>query len=297
MKQAEQHNITAVIDNMRDELASNGYLADDALVMALYLAEKLEKPLLLEGPAGVGKTELAKSWSRMRDCSLVRLQCYEGLDESKALYEWNYQKQLLYIQVEALSSKGWEAGRNQIYAADFLLKRPLLAALTSKKPVVLLIDEIDKSDPEFESFLLEALSDWQVTIPELGTVSAVTRPHVVLTSNSTRELGDALRRRCLHFHIDYPDYERELSIVEMHVPGIDRRFLERLVDFVQTVRKQALKKPPSITESVDWITAMHLVAEGELTADRVRTTLSALLKYTRDRDVVLDRLPFLLRQE
>ena len=297
MKKDEQRNINDVILNMRDNLAKNGYLADDALVMALYLAENLEKPLLLEGPAGVGKTELAKAWSRMRGCKLVRLQCYEGLDESKALYEWNYQKQLLYIQIETLASQGWDAGRDQIFGPDFLLKRPLLTALTSNEPVVLLIDEIDKSDPEFESFLLEALSDWQVTIPELGTIVAVSRPHVVLTSNSTRELGDALRRRCLHFHIDYPDFQRELSIVELHVPGIDCRFLERLVEFIQTVRKQPLKKPPSITESVDWVTAMSLVAENELTADRVRTTLSALLKYTRDRDVILEKLPFLLRQE
>lgn len=295
MHQAEQHHINDVILDIREKLAENGYLADDALVMTLYLAEKLAKPLLLEGPAGVGKTELAKAWSHLRGCLLIRLQCYEGLDESKALYEWNYQKQLLYIQIEALTSQEWEAGRAQLFSPDFLLKRPLLTALTSEQPVVLLIDEVDKSDPEFESFLLEALSDWQVTIPELGTIAAVTRPHVVLTSNSTRELGDALRRRCLHFHIDYPDFEREMKIVERHVPDIDRQFAKQLISFIQTVRKQPLKKPPSITESVDWVTAMHLTAENKLTAERVRITLSALLKHTRDRDLVLEKLPFLLR--
>ncbi|HWR37877.1 MAG TPA: MoxR family ATPase [Patescibacteria group bacterium] len=284
-------------ETLRRKLAENGYLADEALVMTLYLAEKLGKPLLLEGPAGVGKTELAKAWSRMHGCKLVRLQCYEGLDESKALYEWNYQKQLLYIQIEALATQGWEMGREQIFSYDFLLKRPLLTALTSAEPVVLLIDEVDKSDPEFESFLLEALSDWQVTIPELGTIKALNRPYVVLTSNSTRELGDALRRRCLHFHIDYPDWERELNIVELHVPDIERRFLERLIGFVQTVRKQAVKKPPSITESVDWVAAMQLVSGGVINTEVVRGTLSALLKHTRDRDLVLEKLPFLLRED
>ncbi len=279
---------------MQAVLAENGYLADDNLVMALYLAEKLEKPLLLEGPAGVGKTELAKAWGRIGDRRLIRLQCYEGLDESKALYEWNYQKQLLYIQVEALSSQGWEAGREQIFGTEFLLKRPLLEALTSEQPVVLLIDEIDKSDPEFESFLLEALSDWQVTIPEMGTIRAVQRPQVVLTSNSTRELGDALRRRCLHFFIDYPDFEREMAIVELHVPGIERRFAGKLVEFVQTLRKQPLKKPPSVTESVDWVQAMNLLGEQQLTEENVRGTLTALLKYTKDRDFIIGKLPYLV---
>lgn len=283
------------MEELRQQLADSGYLADEALTMTLHLAEKLSKPILLEGPAGVGKTELAKAWSRMRGCRLVRLQCYEGLDESKALYEWNYQKQLLYIQIEALATQGWEMGREQIFSFDFLLKRPLLTALTSAEPVVLLIDEVDKSDPEFESFLLEALSDWQVTIPELGTISAIHRPYVVLTSNSTRELGDALRRRCLHFHIDYPELERELKIVELHVPGMDKAFLKKLVEFVQLIRKQPVKKPPSITESVDWAMAMQLVAGGMMTVEAVRGTMAALLKYTRDRDLVLEKLPFLLR--
>lgn len=282
---------------MQAVLGENGYLADENLVMALYLAEKLEKPLLLEGPAGVGKTELAKAWSRIGDRRLIRLQCYEGLDESKALYEWNYQKQLLYIQVAALASQGWEAGKQQIFGTEFLLKRPLLEALTSEQPVVLLIDEIDKSDPEFESFLLEALSDWQVTIPEMGTVKAVRRPQVVLTSNSTRELGDALRRRCLHFYIDYPDFARELTIVELHVPGIERRFAEKLVEFVQTLRKQPLKKPPSVTESVDWVQAMNLLGEQQLTVENVRATLTALLKYTNDRDFIVDKLTYLVSKE
>lgn len=282
------------IKAFKDGLAMHGYLADDNLAAALYLAENLEKPLLLEGPAGVGKTELAKAWSRLHGRQLIRLQCYEGLDESKALYEWNYQKQLLYIQIEALAEHGWETGRQQIFDQEFLLKRPLLTALTSPEPVVLLIDEIDKSDQEFESFLLEALSDWQVTIPELGTIGAVTKPHVVLTSNSTRELGDALRRRCLHFYIDYPDFERELAIVELNAPDIDRKFASQLVEFVQDIRKQPLKKPPSVTESIDWVLAMNMLG-GELTVDAVRATLTALLKYTKDRDLVADKLPYLLK--
>lgn len=282
------------IEELKTKLGEAGYLTDDNLASALYLAEKLEKPLLLEGPAGVGKTELAKAWSRLRNRRLIRLQCYEGLDESKALYEWNYQKQLLYIQIAALTEKGWETGRKQIFDQEFLLKRPMLTALTSPEPVVLLIDEIDKSDQEFESFLLEALSDWQVTIPELGTICSVTRPYVVLTSNSTRELGDALRRRCLHFHIDYPELERELAIVELNAPDIDHKFACQLVEFVQNVRKQPLKKPPSVTESIDWVLSMKFLG-GELTTDAVRATLSALLKYTKDRDVINDKLPLLLK--
>lgn len=282
------------IEELKTKLGENGYLTDDNLASALYLAEKLEKPLLLEGPAGVGKTELAKAWSRLRSRRLIRLQCYEGLDESKALYEWNYQKQLLYIQIAALAEKGWETGRKQIFDQEFLLKRPMLTALTSVEPVVLLIDEIDKSDQEFESFLLEALSDWQVTIPELGTIHSVNRPYVVLTSNSTRELGDALRRRCLHFHIDYPELERELAIVELNAPDIDHKFACQLIEFVQNVRKQPLKKPPSVTESIDWVLSMKFLG-GELTTDNVRATLSALLKYTKDRDLIIEKLPFLLK--
>lgn len=284
----------AAINDCRTGLAANGYLTDEKLAAVLYLAERLEKPLLLEGPAGVGKTELAKAWARWRGCLLIRLQCYEGLDESKALYEWNYQKQLLYIQIEALAQQGWNAGRQQIFDQEFLLKRPLLTALTSPEPVVLLIDEVDKSDQEFESFLLEALSDWQVTIPELGTIKAAARPHVVLTSNSTRELGDALRRRCLHFYIDYPDFERELAIVELSVPGIDPVFASRLVEFIQTIRRQPLKKPPSVTESIDWVQAMNMLG-GELNIEAARLTLTALLKYTRDRELVTDKLSYLLK--
>ncbi|QDR80156.1 AAA family ATPase [Sporomusa termitida] len=284
----------AAINDCQTGLSANGYLADEKLAAALYLAERLEKPLLLEGPAGVGKTELAKAWARWRGCPLIRLQCYEGLDESKALYEWNYQKQLLYIQIEALAQQGWNTGRQQIFEQEFLLKRPLLTALTSSEPVVLLIDEIDKSDQEFESFLLEALSDWQVTIPELGTIKAVARPHVVLTSNSTRELGDALRRRCLHFYIDYPDFERELAIVELHVPGIDRVFASKLVEFIQNIRKQPLKKPPSVTESIDWVQSINMLG-GELSIEAARLTLTALLKYTKDRDLVTDKLTYLLK--
>ena len=282
------------IQDMQALLADNGYLADENLVMALYLAQKLQKPLLLEGPAGVGKTELAKAWSRLGNRCLIRLQCYEGLDESKALYEWNYQKQLLYIQVEAMTTKGWKAGKQQIFSSEFLLKRPLLEALTSEQPVVLLIDEIDKSDPEFESFLLEALSDWQVTIPELGTIKAIERPQVVLTSNSTRELSDALRRRCLHYYIDYPDFQREIAIIELHVPGIERQFLDTMVSFVQTLRKQPLKKPPSVTESVDWVQAMCILGEEQLTTENIRGTLTTLLKYTKDCNYILNKLPHLV---
>src|SRR6478609_800524 len=240
-------------------LAEAGYLADAATATTAFLAGALEKPLLVEGPAGVGKTELAKAVSRATGADLVRLQCYEGLDEARALYEWNYKKQLLRIQASG-GDQAWEETHDDIFSEEFLLTRPLLTAIRREQPTVLLIDEVDKTDVEVEGLLLEVLSDFQVTIPELGTVAAVRRPFVVLTSNATRELSEALKRRCLYLHLDYPDAAREREIVLSQVPGLETKVVEQLVDTVTRLRALELRKAPSIAESVDW--ARTLVALG-----------------------------------
>ena len=223
-----------------------------------YLAERLGKPVLVEGPAGVGKTELAKALSRATGRKLIRLQCYEGLDEAKALYEWNYRKQLLRIQTEAQES-AWEEVHDDIFGEEFLLTRPLLPAIAAEEPVVLLIDEIDKTDQEFEAMLLEVLSDFQISIPELGVVEAKSQPLVLLTSNNSRELTEALKRRCLYLWLDYPDVERELEIVRLHAPELDEQVARKLVEVVHMVRNLDLKKPPSIAESIDWARALLLL--------------------------------------
>jgi MoxR-like ATPase len=245
--------------------------------------------VLVEGPAGVGKTELAKAMATYLGRELVRLQCYEGLDEAKALYEWNYRKQLLRIQVES-SDAGWDAVQDDIFGEEFLLTRPLMQAIASQEPVVLLIDEIDKTDQEFEAMLLELLSDFQITIPELGRVEARTHPVVLLTSNNTRELTEALKRRCLYLWLDYPSTEQELEIVRMHAPDLPETVASRLVEVIGMVRELDLKKPPSIAESIDWARALLLLGADDLTPEVFRQTLSIIVKHRTDLDTVAERV-------
>ncbi|MCW5702496.1 MAG: MoxR family ATPase [Bradyrhizobium sp.] len=286
----------ASIEAVESGLAAQGYIASRQIATAVYLAQQIEKPILVEGPAGVGKTELAKAIANWRGQKLIRLQCYEGLDEAKALYEWKYAKQLLYTQI--LKDKLGEVlgGAETLHDAleqlhdfgdvffskEFVEPRPLLQALEQEAGCVLLIDEIDKSDAEFESLLLEILSDFQVTIPELGTVSAVAPPTVILTSNSERDLGDAMKRRCLHLHIGYPDARREERIVATRIPHVQANLLRQLVHFVQALRTQDLRKLPSVSETIDWARALILMNAGQLDNDLVHNTLNVLLKFEGD---------------
>jgi MoxR-like ATPase len=264
-------------------LAEVGYLADQATATTTYLAGALEKPLLVEGPAGVGKTELAKAISRATGADLVRLQCYEGLDEARALYEWNYKKQLLRIQASG-ADQSWADTHDDIFSEEFLLTRPLLTAIRREEPTVLLIDEVDKTDVEVEGLLLEVLSDFQVTIPELGTMVAVRRPLVVLTSNATRELSEAVRRRCLYLHIDYPDAEREHAIVVSQVDGIEEELARQVVEAVGKLRALELRKSPSIAESVDWARTLVALQIDTLDAATIDATLGVVLKHGSDLD-------------
>ena len=268
-----------------------GYLADSATATTAYLAGALEKPLLVEGPAGVGKTELAKAVARATGAELVRLQCYEGLDEARALYEWNYKKQLLRIQASG-GDASWDETHDDIFTDEFLLTRPLLTAIRREEATVLLIDEVDKTDVEVEGLLLEVLSDFQVTIPELGTLTAVRRPLVVLTSNATRELSEALKRRCLYLHIDYPDAERERQIVTSQVPDLDDRVVHSLVDVVHRLRELELKKPPSIAESVDWARTLVALEIRDLDPKAVNDTLGVILKHASDHARAAKELKF-----
>ncbi len=265
-----------------DRLAGVGYLADHATATTAYLAGALEKPMLVEGPAGVGKTELAKAVAKVTGAELVRLQCYEGLDEARALYEWNYKKQLLRIQSSQGDDQTWSETHDDIFTDEFLLTRPLLTAIRRDEPTVLLIDEVDKTDVEVEGLLLEVLSDFQVTIPELGTVSAIRRPFVVLTSNATRELSEAVKRRCLYLHLDYPDAEREKEIVTSQVPDLDDLVAGQLVSTVGRLRDLDLKKAPSIAESVDWARTLVALEIGELDEKAVADTLGVVLKHSSD---------------
>jgi MoxR-like ATPase len=266
-----------------------GYLPGEATALVSFLAIKLGKPVLVEGPAGVGKTELAKALAKVLDRTLVRLQCYEGLDEAKALYEWNYRKQLLRIQA-AEGERGWGDLQEDIFGEDFLLSRPLMTAIASPEPVVLLIDEIDKTDQEFEAMLLELLSDFQISIPELGRIDARTRPVVLLTSNNSRELTEALKRRCLYLWLDYPELEHELQIVRMHAPELSETVARRLVEVVGMVRDLDLKKPPSIAESIDWARALLLLGADELDATTFKETMSTIVKHRTDLDLVAERV-------
>jgi MoxR-like ATPase len=283
------HTWFASPDDAAVRLREAGYLADAATATTAYLAGALEKPLLVEGPAGVGKTELAKAVARAAGADLVRLQCYEGLDEARALYEWNYKKQLLRIQASK-DDDSWDEIHDDVFAEEFLLSRPLLTAIRRTEPTVLLIDETDKADVEVEGLLLEVLSDFQITIPELGTITATRRPLVFLTSNATRELSEALKRRCLYLHLDYPDAEREKAIVLSRVPEVAEQLAGQLVNTVRALRALELKKSPSIAESIDW--ARTLVALGLDTLDEqaVKDTLGVVLKHASDHERAANQL-------
>jgi MoxR-like ATPase len=279
----------ASVADLAAGLREVGYLPGESTALVSFLATRLGKPVLVEGPAGVGKTELAKALASYLGRELVRLQCYEGLDEAKALYEWNYRKQLLRIQAEA-SDTGWDAVQEDIFGEEFLLARPLMTAIASELPVVLLIDEIDKTDQEFEAMLLEVLSDFQISIPELGRVESRTHPIVLLTSNNSRELTEALKRRCLYLWLDYPELEHELEIVRLHAPELEETVARRLVEVIGMVRALDLKKPPSIAESIDWARALLLLGVKEIDQDTFNQTMSVIVKHRTDMDVVADRV-------
>jgi MoxR-like ATPase len=276
-------------DDVAAGLHEVGYLPGASTSLVSYLAVKLGKPVLVEGPAGVGKTELAKALASYLGRTLVRLQCYEGLDEAKALYEWNYRKQLLRIQAEATGT-AWDAVQDDIFGEEFLLARPLMTAIASEDPVVLLIDEIDKTDQEFEAMLLELLSDFQISIPELGRIEARTHPVVLLTSNNSRELTEALKRRCLYLWLDYPTPEHELAIVKLHTPALPEAVARRLVEVIGMVRELDLKKPPSIAESIDWARALLLLGADDISPELFAQTMSIIVKHRTDLDTVAERV-------
>lgn len=289
--QVESINTPSELYRFLDE---QQYVADDELATSLFLLLKLQKPLLLEGPPGVGKTEAALVLSQWLDTKLIRLQCYEGLDVNAAVYEWNYQKQLLGIRMYESNPTSIEEKEAHLFSDAYLLKRPLLQAITeSEKPPVLLIDELDRSDEEFEAFLLELLSAFQITIPELGTIKAKHRPYVILTSNRTRELSDALKRRCLYHWIDYPDLNKEMSIVQKRLPGIEQLLLEQIVNHVQLFREQKLGKTPGISETIDWAESLMALGYREINRQAIDKTLGSILKSTED----INQIQQLLREE
>jgi MoxR-like ATPase len=274
------------LESVRTSLADINYLADDGIAGVVYLADRLGKPVLVEGPAGTGKTQLAKSVAEMTGARLIRLQCYEGLDESKALYEWNYKKQLLRIQTEG-DGASWSEVEDDLFSEEFLLTRPLLEAIRAEDPVVLLIDEVDRVEVETEALLLEILSDYQVSIPELGTIHARQIPLVFLTSNGTRELSEALKRRCLYLYIDYPDLEREREIVLTKVPGVDENLADQVARIVRSIRQLDLKKNPSVSETLDWARTLVLLGIEQIDAKTAIDTANVLLKYRTDIEKVV----------
>jgi MoxR-like ATPase len=274
----------ASIDELDSALAQASYLADRGLATALYLSLKLEKPLLLEGEAGVGKTEAGKAIAVAVGAPLIRLQCYEGLDIAHAVYEWNYARQLLHIR----AAQAGTVDEAELFGPEFLIRRPVLEAIESEQRVLLLIDEIDRADEEFEAFLLEVLSDFQVTVPELGTISAKQRPYVILTSNRTRELHDALKRRCLYHWIGHPSVAREIEIVELRVPGVPQRLAEEAARFAAELRSLDLQKPPGLAETIDWVRALTALGQQELDVENVQATLGSLLKYREDMLAIRD---------
>lgn len=270
------------LTDIKKMLAEQGYITEDAVAMSVYLSLQLKKPLLVEGPAGVGKTEIAKVMAKALQTDLIRLQCYEGLDATHALYEWNYQRQLLHLKMVEHNEQSVDEKEKTIFGESFLMKRPLLQAITHHKQPVLLIDEVDRSDEEFESFLLEVLSDWQITIPEIGTIKATHIPQVILTGNRTRELSEALRRRCLYLYIDYPVFEKEWLIVKNKVPGIDSILAEQVTKFMQQLRLMKLEKTPGIAETLDWATALCSLHIDHLDQNMIEQTLGVILKDWRD---------------
>ncbi|MBJ22435.1 MAG: ATPase [Deltaproteobacteria bacterium] len=299
------------VEDVVQQLSDQEYICDKQIATVVYLAQQLEKPVLVEGPAGVGKTELAKVVSKALGREMIRLQCYEGLDEAKALYEWEYSKQLLYTQIlkdkvsetiadsQSLSDAADRVGREDsvFFSSKFIVPRPLMQAISSEKPALLLIDEVDKSDPEFEAFLLEILSDFQVTIPEIGTIKATTQPLVFLTSNDAREMSDALKRRCLHLWIDYPSEELEIQILDRKVPNIDKRLAEEVVQLMNRIRELDLKKTPSISETLDWARALLALNADELEDQIVGDTLNVILKYEGDVQKAQNELSKLIQKK
>lgn len=284
------------LEQISQLLASQGYISDGTISMCVYLSETLQKPLLVEGPAGVGKTEIAKVLAAAHDTHLIRLQCYEGLDASHSLYEWNYQKQLLYLKMSEGQDQDLSQKEEVIFSDEFLLKRPLLQAITHPKRPVLLIDEIDRADEEFESYLLELLSDWQISIPEIGTIKARNIPYVIITSNRMRELSDALRRRCLYLWIDYPDLDKELQIIYQKIPGIDKKLAVQVGAFMQEVRKLRLDKVPGTAETLDWARALAALHIDHLDKELISQTLGLVIKDWQDTRHLQDSLSELLQK-